>query len=95
LRLEQHAEPDRYPVQYSFQIHGIPVHENGVLSAEACNRIEKENAGLERAIANSERQLADPVFLSKAPEKVVTGIRAKLADYQLQYQKNKRLLEGG
>ncbi len=95
LRLEQRAEPDRHLIEYSFQIHGIPVHQNGVLSAEARIRIEKENAGLERAIANSERQLADPVFLSKAPEKVIAGIRAKLADYQLQHQKNKRLLEGG
>ena len=95
LRLEQRAEPDRHLVQYSFHIHGIPVHQNGVLSAEARNRIEKQNAGLECAIANSGRQLADPVFVSKAPEKVVAGIRAKLADYQLQYEKNKRLLEGG
>ena len=50
-------------------------------------RMGKELAQLERNIANSERQLADPVFLGRAPEKVINGLRAKLADYKAQYQK--------
>jgi len=37
--------------------------------------------------ANSKRQLADEVFLSKAPAKVVDSIRAKLADYEAQLAK--------
>ena len=50
-------------------------------------RLEKECDQLKRNIANSERQLNDEVFLSKAPPKVVESIRAKLADYKLQYAK--------
>jgi len=49
--------------------------------------MEKELAQLEKNIANSERQLADPVFLGRAPEKVINGLRAKLAEYKAQYQK--------
>jgi valyl-tRNA synthetase len=50
-------------------------------------RIEKEREQLTRNIANSERQLADETFLSRAPEKVVESIRQKLADYQTQLSK--------
>ncbi len=65
------------------------------VSAPADNvRIEKEIANLERTIANSERQLENEAFLSKAPSKVVETLRANLADYKLQLQKNKDLLEG-
>ncbi len=67
---------------------------NGELTPEARARMVKENANFDRAIANSKRQLSDPVFLSKAPESVVDAIRAKLADYEAQLEKNKRLLQG-
>jgi valyl-tRNA synthetase len=50
-------------------------------------RKQKEREQLEKNIANSERQLADEVFLSKAPQKVVDTIRAKLADYKAQLRK--------
>jgi valyl-tRNA synthetase len=50
-------------------------------------RKQKEREQLEKNIANSERQLADEVFLSKAPQKVVESIRAKLADYKAQLAK--------
>jgi valyl-tRNA synthetase len=62
---------------------------------ESKERIQKEIAKLLENIANSERQLADPVFVSKAPEKVVNSIRAKLAEYQAQLEKNRKLLEEG
>jgi valyl-tRNA synthetase len=48
----------------------------------------------ERLILSSNRQLSDETFLSKAPEKVVASVRAKLAEYQEQLAKNKKLLEG-
>ena len=48
---------------------------------------QKEREQLEKNIANSERQLADEVFLGKAPPKVVDSIRAKLADYKAQLDK--------
>ena len=50
-------------------------------------RLEKERDQLVRNIANSERQLSDDTFLSKAPAKVVESIRQKLADYQAQLRK--------
>ena len=50
-------------------------------------RRQKEIEQLEKNIANSERQLNDPVFMSKAPAKVIDTIRAKLADYKTQLEK--------
>jgi valyl-tRNA synthetase len=55
--------------------------------AEDPARKQKEREQLEKNIANSKRQLADQVFLSKAPAKVVDSIRAKLADYEAQLAK--------
>ncbi|MCU1236951.1 MAG: valyl-tRNA synthetase [Candidatus Solibacter sp.] len=55
--------------------------------AEDPARKQKEREQLEKNIANSERQLGDEVFLSKAPQKVVDSIRAKLADYKAQLAK--------
>jgi len=60
---------------------------------ESKERIQKEIEKLLANIANAERQLADPVFLSKAPEKIVDSIRAKLAEYKAQLAKNQKLLE--
>jgi valyl-tRNA synthetase len=50
-------------------------------------RKQKEREQLEKNIANSRRQLADEVFLSKAPPKVIDSIRAKLVDYEAQLAK--------
>ena len=50
-------------------------------------RVAKEREQLEKNIVNSKRQLSDEVFLSKAPQKVVDSIRAKLADYETQLAK--------
>ncbi len=58
------------------------------------SRALKEIARLGGAIENLKRQLSDPAFLSRAPEHVVTGMRAKLADYENQLKRNKDLLEG-
>jgi valyl-tRNA synthetase len=56
-------------------------------TAEDPARKQKEREQIEKNIANSRRQLADEVFLSKAPAKVVDSIRAKLADYEAQLAK--------
>ena len=50
-------------------------------------RLEKELEQLEKNIANSERQLADETFLSRAPAQVVESIRTKLAEYEAQLEK--------
>jgi valyl-tRNA synthetase len=63
------------------------------LTSESRTRITKEIEKLKLNIQNSERQLGDDVFLSKAPAKVVESIRAKLAEYREQLAKNQKLLE--
>jgi valyl-tRNA synthetase len=50
-------------------------------------RMEKEREQLVKNIANSERQLGDETFTSRAPEKVVNSIRQKLEDYRAQLKK--------
>jgi valyl-tRNA synthetase len=50
-------------------------------------RHDKEREQLIKNIANSERQLSDDVFLSKAPPKVVESIRQKLENYRAQLRK--------
>jgi valyl-tRNA synthetase len=67
---------------------------NGAGAPESRARIEKEITNLEKVIESSNRQLSDESFLGKAPAKVVETVRAKLADYQAQLAKNKKLLEG-
>ncbi len=51
-------------------------------SAEQQARAAKEAEQLEKVIANSQRQLSDEKFMSRAPAHVVEGIRAKLAEYE-------------
>jgi valyl-tRNA synthetase len=50
-------------------------------------RLVKEKEQLEKVIANSERQLGDEAFASKAPARVVDGIRHKLQQYHVQLDK--------
>ena len=59
---------------------------HGQLEAQR-KRLEKERDQLVKNIANSQRQLADDVFLGKAPAKVVDSIRAKLTEYETQLAK--------
>ncbi|MDQ6708237.1 MAG: valine--tRNA ligase, partial [Acidobacteriota bacterium] len=61
------------PVEYRLEIEDSPRELSG-----------KEREQLEKNIANSERQLSDEKFLSRAPEKVVESIRQKLGEYQTQ-----------
>ncbi|MGD0201989.1 MAG: valine--tRNA ligase [Bryobacteraceae bacterium] len=56
-------------------------------------RLEKEIQQLEKVSANSERQLSNEEFLSRAPEAVVDTLRQKLADYQGQLLKSRAALE--
>ncbi len=94
LRVTQVAGSDD-SARYSLEIDSPHVARNGALSPDARARIIKENAGLERASTSAENQLKDETFLSRAPEKVVTGLRAKVASYREQFEKNRKLLEGG
>jgi valyl-tRNA synthetase len=81
--------------EFDLQLHtAAAAPQNGTSDSESRARILKEIAALERNIANSQRQLDDSVFLSRAPEKVVLNLRAKLVEYQQQLAKNRKLLEG-
>jgi valyl-tRNA synthetase len=64
-------------------------------AANQSERLLKENAELEKVIANSDRQLSNADIVSKMPEKVVETLRAKNAAYKAQLQKNRDALEGG
>ncbi len=55
-------------------------------------RAAKEKARLEKAIESHRSQLSNPAFMDKAPEKVIAGKRAKLAEYEAELAKNSRLL---
>jgi valyl-tRNA synthetase len=57
-------------------------------------RLEKEMEQLEKTVANSNRQLSDETFLSRAPTHVVDGLRAKLSGYVTQIQKIRGTLGG-
>ncbi|MEQ1883573.1 MAG: valine--tRNA ligase [Bryobacteraceae bacterium] len=61
-------------------------------SEEQLDRLRKDNEQLEKVIANSKRQLENEAFVSKAPAKVIDGMRTKLAEYEAQYAKNKAAL---
>jgi valyl-tRNA synthetase len=79
---------------FDLQIQAAAPSANGTAGTESVSRISKEISTLERNIENSKRQLADETFLSRAPEKVIAGLRTKLAEYEVQLKKNKDLLEG-
>jgi valyl-tRNA synthetase len=66
---------------------------HGQLEAQR-RRLEKERDQLIKNIANSQRQLSDEIFLSKAPAKVVESIRAKLVEYETQLRKIEDSLNG-
>ena len=79
---------------FELEIQAPAAEQEASLTPEARTRIEKETADLEKIVANSHRQLDNPAFVNKAPEKVIATMRAKLAEYQAQIEKNRRRLEG-
>jgi valyl-tRNA synthetase len=56
-------------------------------------RLRKQIEGLEKAIAAKEKQLADNTFRSRAPEKVVRGLEATLAEQTTELRKLRSRLE--
>jgi valyl-tRNA synthetase len=62
--------------------------------AEQRKRLEKEREQLEKNIANSNRQLGDEKFLSRAPAHVIESIKTKLVDYETQLAKVRKALNG-
>jgi valyl-tRNA synthetase len=56
-------------------------------------RLRKESEGLEKAIAAKEKQLGDATFRSRAPEKIVRGLEATLAEQKIEVQKLRSRLD--
>jgi valyl-tRNA synthetase len=50
-------------------------------------RLKKEIEGLQRAIASKERQLGDETFRGRAPEKIIKGLEATLAEQRIELRK--------
>ena len=85
--------PVRATAEFDLQVHALSPSQNGASSVDGRARLSKEVARLEKTIENSKRQLSDPTFVERAPEKVVNEIRAKLADYETQLKKNRDQLD--
>jgi len=90
--VEKSAGPVRSTPDFDLQIQAPA--QQSKLGPEARARIEKEIAALQKALDNQTRQLEDEKFLSKAPPKIIEGMRAKQAEYRAQIDKNRKLLEG-
>ena len=50
-------------------------------------RLKKEIEGLQKAIASKESQLGNETFRSRAPEKIIRGLEATLAEQRIELQK--------
>ena len=55
-------------------------------------RLKKEIEGLRKAIASKERQLGDETFRSRAPEMIIKGLEATLAQQRIEQNKLRRRL---
>jgi len=50
-------------------------------------RLKKETEGLQKAIASKERQLGNETFCSRAPENIIKGMEATLAEQRIELRK--------
>jgi len=64
----------------------IPYAETVDVAVE-CTRLKKEHERLVKNIASKERQLGDQTFRSRAPEKVIQGLQATLAEQRIELSK--------
>jgi valyl-tRNA synthetase len=55
-------------------------------------RLKKDIEGLQKAIASKEKQLGDETFRSRAPEKIIKGLEATLAQQRIEQEKLRRRL---
>ncbi len=93
LKIEQKDQPTnarqgviRSTPQFDLQIH--------VTASSDKTRLLKENADLERIIAQKALRLNDPNFQTRAPESVRYKENQDYLAYKAQLEKNKKLLEG-
>jgi valyl-tRNA synthetase len=65
---------------------------SGAQAGAMRQRLAKEIEQLEKVIASSRKQLGSEAFTAKAPAHVVESIRAKLAEYEAQWEKSRAAL---
>ena len=94
LDLRADATPQGAPAIHSTAEFDLVLNVPRANVEEQRKRLEKEREQLEKNIANSNRQLEDEKFLSRAPAHVVQSIRTKLVDYETQLQKVRQALNG-
>jgi valyl-tRNA synthetase len=70
-----------------FDVHVI--YERKIDLATECERLKKELEKIEKELANNQKQLSNDQFLSKAPEKVVEGLRRRGQELVVLQQKTK------
>jgi valyl-tRNA synthetase len=81
--LEQAGGAVRSTAQFDVRI----AHSDAVdLKAEK-TRVKKELEGLQKAIGSKEGQLGNETFRSRAPEKIIKGLEATLAEQRIEMQK--------
>ncbi|MGB9232841.1 MAG: valine--tRNA ligase [Terriglobales bacterium] len=68
-----------------FDVH--VVYEKKIDVAAECERLKKDLEKIEKEIANGQRQLGNEGFLSKAPAKVVEGLRARAEELKVLREK--------
>jgi valyl-tRNA synthetase len=69
-------------------------HSEPTVTANDIARLKKDIEGLQKAVASKEKQLGDETFRSRAPEKIIRGLEATLADQRGELQKlRERMVE--
>jgi valyl-tRNA synthetase len=87
-RLSQTGGAVRSSSQFDLRIEYTEVVDAGAERA----KITKELEGLSKAIASKEKQLGDETFRSRAPEKIIRGLEATLAEQRVEMEKLKNRL---
>jgi valyl-tRNA synthetase len=88
-RLSQTGGAVRSSAQFDLRIEYAETVDAGAERA----KITKELEGLSKAIASKEKQLGDETFRSRAPEKIIRGLEATLAEQRIEIEKLKNRLE--
>jgi valyl-tRNA synthetase len=65
------------------------LYERKIDVAAECERLKKELEKLEKEFANNQKQLGNEQFLSKAPAKVVEGLRRRAEELTVLLEKTK------
>jgi valyl-tRNA synthetase len=68
-------------------------YEKPIDTAAERERLTKELAKLEKALASAERQLSNQAFLDKAPPHVIEGLRKAAAENRLLIEKTRKALD--